>query len=102
MAIGADRLGGLQQVFDLGEVGVRIGVVDEGVEELHRLPDTHLGSVQPTVVGPLGGGELVGLIDVVESVELPHRGAYLGGVVAEGVPGVRGVAGEQVVLPLVQ
>ena len=41
MAVGANRLGGLHQVFDLRQVGIGVAVVDQRVEKLHRLPDPH-------------------------------------------------------------
>ena len=41
VAVGADRLGGLQQVLELGEVDVGVAVVDQRVEELQRVPDAH-------------------------------------------------------------
>lgn len=44
LAIAADGLGGLEKVLDLGEAGVGVGLVNEGVELLHGLPDGHLGA----------------------------------------------------------
>jgi hypothetical protein len=41
-SIFAHRLGSLQEMLDLGERGVRVGLVDEGVELLHGFPDRHL------------------------------------------------------------
>ena len=69
----ADGLGGLEEVLDLGHVQVRVAVVDELVEQLDAFPDAHLRPVQPPVLGPHPGHELVRLPDVVHPVELLHR-----------------------------
>ena len=41
LAILSHGFGGLQEVFDLSRIGVRIGRVHKLVEHLHGLPDTH-------------------------------------------------------------
>ena len=48
---GADGLGRLQRVLDLGQVDVRVAVVDEGVEELSASQTPSLFSVPREVVG---------------------------------------------------
>ena len=44
LAVATDGLGRLEEVLDLGEGGVRVGFVDEGVELLQGLPDGHFGA----------------------------------------------------------
>ena len=83
LPIAAQVLGRLQQVLQLRHVGVRIGVVDQLVEVLGRLPHAHRHPVQTEVFLPLGLAELVGLVGVVQPVELPHRGPGVGLVIAE-------------------
>src|SRR5436305_13555003 len=39
MAIAADGFGGLQDVLDLGEVGVRITVIHQSIQKFSCLPD---------------------------------------------------------------
>src|SRR5213594_3079502 len=46
-AIVADLLGGLQQMVELGKVGVRITVIHQRVEIFQRFPDAHLPPVEP-------------------------------------------------------
>ena len=43
LAVSSDRLGRLQQVLNLANRGVRVGLVDKRIEHLHRLPDRHAG-----------------------------------------------------------
>ena len=52
----ADRLGRLQRVLDLREVGVRIAVVDERVQEVERLPDGHRACGSATGTPPSSRG----------------------------------------------
>ena len=87
----ADRLGRLQEVLDLGKVEVGIAVIDELIQILHRLPDTHPHPGETEVLLALGTDEVDRLVAVVELVEAAHRGARLGGVVAEGGGGDCGV-----------
>ena len=75
VAGGANGLGRLHQVLDLGQVGIRVAVVDQRVEELHRLPDPHLPVIPRHVLPLLGQDEVQRLIPVIQPVELPHRGA---------------------------
>ena len=44
LAVAADGLGGLEEVLDLRQRGVRVGLVDQGIEPLHRVPDGHPGA----------------------------------------------------------
>src|SRR5258706_8932729 len=46
MSVAADLLRGLQQVIELREIGVGVAVINERVQELHRLPDAHLAPLQ--------------------------------------------------------
>ena len=107
MAVPANRLGRLEQVLDLGEVRVRVAVVHERVEELHRPPDAHPPLVQREVVALLGADEVARLAGVVLAVELADAGAGELVVVAELLLRLlrrrrRGVAGLHEVVPVVQ
>lgn len=44
LAVTSDSLGSLEQVFNLTDRCVRVRLVDEGVEHLHRFPDGHAGT----------------------------------------------------------
>ena len=70
-------------MIDLREVDVRVAVVDDGVEELQRVPDAMPLPVARQVVGLLREHEVERLVRVVEAVELLHRVARLGGEVPE-------------------
>ena len=89
---GADRLGRLQRVLDLGEVDVGIAVVDQRVQELERLEHRHRPAVQRQVVALLLQDEVQRLVGVVLEVELRH--ALVGVlVVAELVDRLRAAGG---------
>src|SRR5439155_2489008 len=47
MAIVADLLGSLQQMVELGKVGIGIAVIHQRVEIFQRFPDAHLPPVEP-------------------------------------------------------
>ena len=83
MAVGADRLGGLHQVFDLRQVGVGVTVVDQRVEELHRLPDPHLAMVLAQVLPLFRSDEVERLMAVIQPVELADGRADVRSVIAE-------------------
>jgi len=72
-------------VLDLGQLRVRIAVVDQRVEELHRLPDPHDPSGLRKEFGPLGAHEIDGLEPVVEPVELADARSSLRPIVAKRV-----------------
>lgn len=70
LAVAADSFCGLEEVLDLGEAGVWVGLVDEGVEFLHGFPDGHLGA--GLGVEHVAGFEVVGhcLLGVLLLVEV--------------------------------
>src|SRR5438067_3622273 len=70
MPIPANGLGGLQQVFDLGEVRVRIAVVDERIKEFSSLPNGLRALVETEVLLLLRHHIVERLVLVVEPVEL--------------------------------
>ena len=74
MAVAAHGLGGLQQMLDLGEIGVGIAVVDQRVEKLGRLPDGLLAPGQAEVLLFLAQHVVDGLVLVVQAVELGDAG----------------------------
>lgn len=92
LAVATNRLGGLQEVLDLGQAGVGVRFVDEGVELLHGLPDGHFGADTGRRVEAVAGREVVGdgLLGVLLGVEvldavacgfvLAEVGLVLGGV----------------------
>ena len=83
MAVGANRLGGLHQVFDLGQLGVGIAVVDQGVEKLHRFPDPHLALSLGQVLALFRQDEVERLMAMIQPVEFAHARADVGSVIAE-------------------
>ena len=87
LAVGPEMLGRLEEVFQLRKIGVGIGVVDQLVEVFGGLPDPHLAAVEAKVFRTLGEGEFVGLVGVVQPVELPNGRPGVGFVVAE-LPGL--------------
>ncbi len=109
MAVPADRLGRLQQVLELGQLGVGVGVVHQLVQVLDGLPDPHPAAPQAQEIPLLLDDEGQGLVAVVLPVELAHRRADIialvvpepGGGLA-GASLVAGVAGGDEVLPLLE
>ena len=80
MTIPPDLLRRLQEVIELREIGVRIAVIDKGVQKLERFPDPHVLAVEPQEILPLLLHEGVSLMFVVEPVKLPHaraRGVFV-------------------------
>ena len=71
-AVAAHRLGGLEQMFDLRQVGVRVAVVDQRVEKLRRLPDGLLALAEAEVLLLFAEHVVDGHVLVVEPVELGH------------------------------
>ena len=67
---GANGLGRLHRVLDLGEIDVRIAVVNECIEEVERLPYGQRLALQPQVLALLLEDEGEGLVRMVERVEL--------------------------------
>jgi hypothetical protein len=70
LAVPADGFGGLEEVIDLGEGCIRVGLVNECVELLHGLPDSHLGASLAMEV--VAGAQIVGygLLLVLLAVEV--------------------------------
>ena len=83
LPIRAQVLGGLEQVFELREVGVRIGVVDKLVKVFGSLPDPHPPAVETEELLALRQGKFVGLKRVVQPVELAHGRPRVGLVIAK-------------------
>ena len=77
MPIAADRLRGLEQVFHLRQVGVRIAVVDQRIQILTGLPDGLLAARQAEVFLLLAQDVRDGLLLVVDPIELRHPGIRL-------------------------
>ena len=69
MAVFADGFRGLEEVLDLGEIGVGIAFIDQGVEILGCLPDALLTFVEGEVLFFFGDDEVEGLEFVVVAVE---------------------------------
>jgi hypothetical protein len=70
LIIATDGLSGLQQVLDLGEGGIWIGLVDEIVELLHRFPGRHLSTCLELEIVPSFGVVRHGLLLVLLAVEV--------------------------------
>ena len=86
VAVVADRLGGLQQVFDLGELDVG-SLSSTSVLRYSSASQTVIWRfLERQVFGALRPHEVEGLVAVVEPVELAHSRAGLGVVVAESPP----------------
>ena len=79
LAIAADGLCGLQEVLDLRKTGVRVRLVDEGVELLHGFPDGHLGAglgVEVVAGLEVVGHGLLGVLLLVEVLD-PVTGVFV-------------------------
>jgi len=83
VAIATDGFGCLEQVLDLGEVGVRVAVVDQGVEKLGGFPDGFLALLEREVLFLFAEDVVDGLVLVILAVELGYSGRGLGVVYAE-------------------
>ena len=59
LPVRAHRLRRLQQVVDLRQRDVRVGIVDQRVEVVERLPPRHFAAVEAQVVGLLRDDEIV-------------------------------------------
>src|SRR5947208_2222168 len=90
---GKSRRTGSCRSRTLGEVGVRVAVVDEGDEELHRLPDAHRALARRKVLALLLQHKVERLAGVAEPVELPDAGPRLRPVVAELLGSLLGIRG---------
>ena len=103
VAVASNGFGGLQQVVGLGEVGIGIAVVHQGVQILGGFPDAFLAALERKVLGAPGTDELDRLAGMILAIEVGHSGGGIGGVVAEFVFGFsRTVAGGDKIVPLVE
>ena len=76
-------LGGLQQVFELRKVCVRIAVIDQRVEEFERFPHSHLAAIQGQELAALLLDEIEGLMAMIEAIKLADAGTRGFFVIAE-------------------
>src|ERR1700736_6230012 len=90
-------------MLDLGELGVWIALVDQGVEKFHCLPDAHLGAVPGEELFFLVQNEIARLVSVILAIKLANtRGRGLA-IIAEFVGFfLLGVASLDEVIPLFQ
>jgi len=79
MPVAADRLGGLEAVLDLREIGIGVALVHQGVEVVEGLPDAHLGPGAAGVLALFIEDKLARLVGVVETIEFAH--SRRGGVI---------------------
>ena len=70
VAGGADRFGRLQQMLQLRELDVRIGIIDQRVEIIERFEDAHLPAVELQELALLRLHEVVRLMAVILAIEL--------------------------------
>src|SRR5688500_18353345 len=107
-------LGGLQQMFELRQIGVRVAVVHQVVQIFRRFPDRHLPAVELVEIRLLRADEIIGLISMIQAIEFAHTRAGVGGVIAElllllfrvsrlkrGLAGL-GIARLQIVFPFIE
>lgn len=83
MAIVSDLFGGLQEVFQLGEIGIRIAIIDELVEIFHGFPDAHGSPIETEVFAFFLLDEFKSLEAMVEPVEFTDGRAGIRFVIAE-------------------
>ena len=83
MTVAADLFGGLEEVIELGEIGVGIGVIDELVEEFERFPNAHLAAVEGEEVLALLLDEIAGLMAMIEPVKFADSGPGVSFVITE-------------------
>src|SRR5258708_5748383 len=74
MPVPANRFRRLQVVIDLREVRIGIAVVNQRVQVLHCLPNTHRALLLGEILPFLSSDELYGLQGMVEAVKLAHAG----------------------------
>ena len=72
MAVLADLLGRLEQMFELRKVRVRIAVIDQRVEKFQCLPHSHLAALTGKKLAPLFLDEIERLVAVIETIKLAH------------------------------
>ena len=83
MAIVPDLFGGLEQMLELGKIGIRVTVVHKGIKKFHRLPDAHLAARKGEEVLLLGLDEIVGLVEMIEAIKFANGGARIGFIISE-------------------
>lgn len=86
LAITTNSLSRLEKMLNLGEGGVRVGLVNESVELLHSLPDGHLSAGTSSIVEAVASSKVVSnsLLVVLLTVEVLDAVGSIG-VLAEGV-----------------
>src|ERR1700686_1765914 len=83
MTVAANSFGSLEKVFGLGQVGVRVAVVYQGVEVVRGFPDALLPAIQAEVIFFFAESVGEGLFFVVEAVEFRDPWICLGIVLAK-------------------
>ena len=71
----ANGFRGLKKVLQLGEIGVRVAVVDQRVEEFCGFPNPHLLLAETQILLLLFSDEIIGLMGVVLPIKLSNAGA---------------------------
>ena len=94
-------------MLQLIQISIGIRVIHERVQKVKSRPNWHFFFVQFEVVGLFFQDKIVGLVRMVQTIELPHRVAFGVIVVAKFFFGFgRGmwlrVAEQQVIFPLVE
>jgi hypothetical protein len=82
VSIFADRFGGLQKMFYLREIGIRIAVVDKRVEVFGGLPNAFLAARESEVLLLFAQDVIKGLPLVIDTVELGYRRIRVGIILA--------------------
>jgi hypothetical protein len=82
VSIFADRFGGLQEMFYLREIGIRIAVVDKRVEVFGGLPNAFLAARESEVLLLFAQDVIKGLPLVIDTVELGYRRIRVGIILA--------------------
>jgi hypothetical protein len=90
-------------MLNLGEVGIRIAVVDQGVEIVGHFPDALFAAVQGAILSLLFDDKIECLVSVILAVELGYGGIGVGLIVAELVLGLAlAIADGDKVVPIVE
>src|ERR1700733_349577 len=74
MSVCANRLRGLEQMFNLGEVRIGIAIIHKSVEKLRGFPDGLLSLFQRKVLGLFSEDIVEGLMLMVQAVEVRDAG----------------------------
>src|SRR3569833_3348996 len=78
MSILADRIGGLQKMLDLREIGIGSAFVDKRVEVFGGLPNAFLAARESEVLLLFAQDVIKGKIIVIDTIELGYSGIRLG------------------------